>query len=98
MNKADGGNRRFIMVQLPERLSEPKKVDGGRELRTISDIGIERLRRVSQGFTAEAVGKLVAPGDEPDDVGFRVIKLTSSNFKIWSGDDARRDPKPSGSS
>lgn len=83
MNSKDGGNRRFILVQLPEHLSEPKQLEGGKELRSISDIGIERLRRVSQELESEVAGKFDAISEKPVDFGFRVLKLASSNFKVW---------------
>jgi adenine-specific DNA-methyltransferase len=73
-NKEDGGNRRFIMVQLPEPLPQKDKLSNGVVLKTIADIGIERLRRVIKGY-----GKHKGiPGD------FKVFRLDSS---IISHDD-----------
>ncbi|NIV16717.1 MAG: hypothetical protein GWN62_37355 [Aliifodinibius sp.] len=49
-NTEDRGNRRFIMVQLPEPLPQKDKLSNGVILKTIADIGKERLRRVIRGL------------------------------------------------
>jgi adenine-specific DNA-methyltransferase len=46
-NREDGGNRRFVMVQSPELLCPPRTLEDGTVLRTIADIGRERIRRVA---------------------------------------------------
>lgn len=69
LNKQDGGNRKFILVQLPE----PTDKEG---FATISEITKERIRRVAQAMDEEDAG-----GGQ--DRGFKVFKLSSSNFKIW---------------
>jgi len=96
LNKEDGGNRKFIMVQLPEsceKSSEAYKVG----YKTIVDIGKERIRRVIRKIAAEqaakakeAEGSLFGPaeGAIPNlDLGFKVFKLDRSTFKIWDGPD-----------
>lgn len=95
LNTEDGGNRKFIMVQLPEPCDE--KSDAFKAgYKNIADIGKERIRRVIKKIeeeraakAKEAKGKL--PGmaeDLPDlDLGFKVFKLDKSNFKIWDGSD-----------
>jgi adenine-specific DNA-methyltransferase len=75
-NNEDGGNRRFIMVQLPEPTENP-------EYPTIADIGKERIRRVANKLNTEDGEQLSAQDDPGQDRGFRVFKLTSSNFKVW---------------
>lgn len=88
-NASDGKKRRSILVQLPEPLpgDSPAK-DQGYE--TLSDMGIERMRRSGQAILAEieennAQLKLgEKPRDTPD-IGFRVLKLDSSNFDDVSG-------------
>jgi len=78
-NKEDGGNRHFIMVQLPEPTGSP-------DFPTIADIGKERIRRVIARLKAEREGQLPLDTREaPEDLGFRVFKLTPSNLRIWSG-------------
>jgi adenine-specific DNA-methyltransferase len=87
-NFDDGGNRRFILVQLPEPLPKPES-----GLNTIFDMGAARLRNVTNEITSAEDGKLV--GVKSDDVlpllGFRKLRLTSSNFKIWDGTE---EPSP----
>lgn len=75
LNAADGGNRRFIMVQLPQPCDEKSDAfQAGYE--TISDITKERIRRA---------GKKILEGEcHPEwngDVGFRVLKIDTSNMK-----------------
>jgi adenine-specific DNA-methyltransferase len=75
LNNEDGGNRKFILVQLPEQA-------GREDFKTIADITKERVRRVIQRHEKEAEGKLDL-GNRPKE-GFRVLKLATSNFKIWN--------------
>jgi adenine-specific DNA-methyltransferase len=73
-NRKDGGNRKYILVQLPEPTPEGSPArDMG--LRTIAEICIERLKRIGNNYR-----------DLHSDVGFRTFALTRSNFKVWSGD------------
>ena len=77
LNAEDGGNRRFILVQIPE------EVDG--EYKTICEIGEERIRRAGAKIVAEIeeANKQLKLGEEPKpvpDVGFRVLRIDSSNF------------------
>jgi len=73
-NLEDGGNRRFIYVQIPEPLPKPEE-----RLKTIFDIGVERLRSVSAQIME---GSLAFAGD----LGYRVFKLDSSNIRAWEPD------------
>ncbi len=85
LNRADGGNRRFIMVQLPEPLESPKTLDDGTVLRTIADIGKERMRRVIRKLGEETGGQQsLEQRENPEDLGFRVFKLVESSFRQWS--------------
>lgn len=73
LNAEDGGNRRFIMVQLPEVCAEDSEAFKA-GYKNICEIGKERIRR--------AGAKLA--GDHPAlDVGFKVFKLDTSNMKVW---------------
>ncbi len=90
LNKEDSGNRKFIMVQLPESTSPPDKGDkGGSEAykagyKTIAEIGKERIRRVIKKIKKEQRSKLDLDGNaDKQDLGFKVFKLQNSNFKIW---------------
>ena len=76
LNAGDGGNRRFILVQLPE----PTEQD---DSRTIADITKARLRKAAEAIRKEQEGKLDLEGDRHPDLGFRTYKLAASNFKIW---------------
>ncbi len=81
LNKQDGGNRRFLLVQLPEPLPKPEL-----RLKTIADITKERVRRVIKKFNEEGAGKLDLEGAKPQDRGFKVFKLSESNFKPWNAE------------
>lgn len=74
-NAEDGGNRRFILVQLPEVTpndSEAQKAG----YKTICDIGKERIRRA--GAKLIETNRITAPNL---DIGFRVLKVDFSNMK-----------------
>ncbi len=83
INKQDGGNRKFICVQLPEKCEE--KSDAFKAgYKTIADIGKERIRRVIKKIKEDQDGKLDLDGNiSKQDLGFKVLKLRQSNFKIW---------------
>ena len=84
LNK-DGGNRKFIMVQLPEPCApDSEALKAG--YKTIADIGKERIRRVIKRSQEEQVQKKdLFSGDKSKlDLGFKVFKLEPSNFKLWN--------------
>jgi len=84
MNHADGGNRRFICVQLPEP-TENKRFS------TIAEIGEERIRRVI-GKLAKETQPSLGEREAPEDLGFKVFKLSKPNIQQWpEGED--RDPE-----
>jgi len=96
LNAQDGGNRKFILVQLPEPTER-------KDFPTIAEITKERVRRVIQKLSRaktqrreEEAGKLKL-GDlaslRESDLGFKAFKLSSSNFKVW---DAATAPKEAG--
>lgn len=93
LNAEDGGNRKFIMVQLPE-LCDEKSEAYKAGYKNICEIGKERIRRAGKKILEEK-GDQIAIGDEekkPLDVGFKVFKLDTSNLKLWdntpiTGDD-----------
>lgn len=82
-NMADGANRKYILVQLPEPLDPSKKeqkiaaeyCDAIGKPRNIAELTKEHLRR----FRARHAGKL----ETPTDLGFRVFKLDTSNIRAW---------------
>lgn len=77
-NAQDGGSRRFIAVQLPEPVGEERKA-AARDLPTISAVCAERIRRALARTQPQLSSKNL-------DVGFRFLRLTSSNFKLWGED------------
>ncbi len=77
LNAEDGGNRRFIMVQLPEACVEGSEAAKA-GYKNICEIGKERIRRAGEKVKEEAGEKA-----EGLDIGFRVFKLDSSNVKPW---------------
>jgi adenine-specific DNA-methyltransferase len=92
MNRNDGGNRQFLMVQLPESTPEAStaKKDG---YNTIADIGKERIRRVIKKMEDGDKGKLDLAGrPTPEDLGFRVFTLAESNCRPWKGVE-EKDPE-----
>ena len=111
LNAEDGGNRKFIMVQLPEKCDEKSEAYKA-GYKNICEIGKERIRRAGQKIAMELAGKdlikrqdqiIMALKSSPDtprvieemrknhigesngkcpvDIGFRVLKLDSSNMK-----------------
>lgn len=74
LNAEDDGNRKFIMVQLPESTDNP-------EFENICEIGKERIRRAGEKIKEEK-------GLEAEklDIGFKVLKLDSSNIRKWQPD------------
>mgnify|MGYP001034638123 CR=1 FL=1 len=78
LNKEDDGNRKFILVQIPE-LTDEKSEAYKAGYKTISDICIERVKRVSEKIKNEDEGKLLKE-DKNLDLGFKVFKLAPSFF------------------
>ncbi len=76
LNAEDGGNRRFIMVQLPE-LTDEKSEAYKAGYKNICEIGKERIRRAGRKIKEENASQ---KGIERLDVGFRVLKLDESNM------------------
>ena len=90
-NAADGGNRRYILVQLPEPLDPESKIRRlllttvtARQARNIAELTKERLRRAGKKIREE--NPMFA-----GDLGFRVFKLASSNIRAW---EPNRDDLP----
>lgn len=74
-NYQDGGNRKFIMVQLPEETDEKSEANKA-GYKNICEIGKERIRRAGKKIVEENPDKA-----KELDIGFRVLKLDSSNMK-----------------
>ncbi|WP_456485751.1 site-specific DNA-methyltransferase [Hydrogenimonas sp.] len=89
LNAEDGGNRKFIMVQLPEPTDEKSEAYKA-GYKTIAEIGKERIRRAGRKIKEESADK---EGIENLDIGFRVLKVDSSNMKdvYFTPDEASRE-------
>lgn len=75
LNAEDGGKRKFIMVQLPEKTDEKSEAFKA-GYKNICEIGKERIRRAGEKIKEEA-----GFNGQNLDIGFRVLKLDSSNMK-----------------
>ena len=78
LNAEDGGNRKFIMVQLPE-LCDKKSEAFKAGYQNICEIGKERIRCAGRNIN----DKQVNHNNSPLDIGFKVFKLDSSNIVKW---------------
>jgi len=107
-NKKDGGNRKFILVQLPELTDENSEAYKA-GYKTIADISKERIRRVIKRLNHDLPDSKITmikdknqqqlfdakenqvnqtnPINHGSDNGFKVFKLSPSNFKIWRGNE-----------
>lgn len=89
-NAENGGNRRNIQVQLPEP-TDSKSEAHKAGYKTISDIAKERIRRAGEKINTDFADKLLER-DTHLDVGFKVYKLSESNFTKWqSQSDTNKD-------
>ena len=89
-NYIDGGNRRFICVQLPEPTQEDSEAFKA-GYKNICEIGKERIRRAGEKIKEEVENgnsqlKIDEEPKKVPDIGFKVFKLDSSNLKKWNPD------------
>ena len=85
LNKEDGMNRHFIMVQIPEICNDNSEAANA-GYHTICEIGEERIRRAGEKIKAgiEQQNTQLELGAEPKqvpDIGFRVLRIDSSNYR-----------------
>ena len=85
LNAEDGGHRKFIMVQLPEKTDEKSKAYKA-GYKNICEIGKERIRRAGKQILSAGGGQLSFSETQPDqsapiDIGFRCLRLDSSNME-----------------
>ncbi|PWB85242.1 site-specific DNA-methyltransferase [Methanobrevibacter thaueri] len=93
LNAEDNGNRKFLLIQIPEEITEENKSgkskkiahesikflkENNKEL-NICEIGKERIRRIGKNIIKESENKSL-------DIGFKVFKLDSSNLEKWEPD------------
>jgi len=94
VNVRDGGHRRFVMIQLPEpTAADSEAAQAG--YKTIAEIGKERIRRVIEKLAESGIASTgVAQGSLLDgsgkysdaELGFRVLKLDTSNITAWDAE------------
>ncbi len=92
LNREDGGNRKYICVQLPEKCDEKSEAFKA-GYKTIADIAKERIRRAGTKIRGEVeaeqakqsgeLGLAGTPEVKMPDLGFKVFRLEDSNFKQW---------------
>ena len=88
LNAEDGGNRKFIMIQLPELCNEKSEAYKA-GYNNICDIGEERIRRAGEQIKSEwekehpSDGLLGSEEQFTTDIGFKVFKLDSTNVNEW---------------
>lgn len=82
LNAEDGGNRKFIMVQLPEPTDEKSEAHKAGYM-NICEIGKERIRRAGEKIKEKYKDK---ENIENLDIGFKVLKLDTSNIRKWQPD------------
>lgn len=86
-NREDSGDRKFILVQIPEQLPKAES-----SVKTIADLAKSRIRNVAQDIKdtedKNANGKLSNTINRIQelDLGFKVFKLDNSNIKPWDAD------------
>ena len=83
LNAEDGGNRKYIMVQLPEVCDEKSEAYKA-GYKNICEIGKERIRRAGEKIKSDET--LPAENREKLGIGFKVFKLDSSNIKEWDSE------------
>lgn len=88
LNAEDNGNRKFIMVQLPE-VTDEKSEAFKNGYKNICEIGKERIRRAGEKIKEEIEkeNQKLMLGEEPKkvpDIGFKVFKLDTSNIRKWN--------------
>lgn len=90
LNDEDGGNRKFILVQYPQEITEEGKTGKSKKIAkaainfltehnmdlTIAEIGKERIRRCGD--------KILDESDDDLDIGFKVFKVDESSFIPWN--------------
>ncbi len=76
LNTEDCGDRKFILVQLPEPTDR-------KDFPTIAEITKERVRRVIRKLESTDTGQLTLAEVPKADLGFKVFKLAPSNFSVW---------------
>lgn len=81
-NAKDGGTRRYILVQLPEKL-EPDDPNTTNGMHSIFDLCVHRMRSVQRILATERQPGFNFDNKTNADLGFRVYRLSESSFQLW---------------
>lgn len=85
INMQDGGNRKYICVQIPEPTDKKSKAyEAGHK--TIADIGKQRIHKVSREIIDKCNDELSLGSRNEGNLGVKVFKLSPSNFRTWEND------------
>jgi adenine-specific DNA-methyltransferase len=87
LNSEDGGERKYICVQLPEKTDESSEAFNSGYF-SLAEITKERIRRAGEKIKSEINNDLFSKTDRRLDIGFKVFKLDSSNINSWDSDPA----------
>jgi adenine-specific DNA-methyltransferase len=82
LNKEEEIERKFICVQLPENCIEKSEAFKA-GYRTIAEVAKERIKRAAKLISEDKQKELDFHPDKKIDLGFKVFKLSDSNFKLW---------------
>src|SRR5580704_6563555 len=82
LNHEDGSNRRFVVVQLPEKFSQSS---GSANYKTIADICRARIKRTIDRIKAGNGERDPDDAEGPENISVREFHLSSSNMKTWTG-------------
>lgn len=90
INKNKKINAKFILIQLPELIeADSRPFNAG--YKNIAEISKERIRRAIKKIEKEKAEKPDMFDNSKQDLGFKVFKLTPSNFKIWRSGDVNEE-------
>lgn len=82
LNKEEDINRKYICVQLPENCIEKSEAFKA-GYKTIAEVAKERIKRVAKLIKENKQKELDFNPEKKTDLGFKVFKLSDSNFKLW---------------
>jgi adenine-specific DNA-methyltransferase len=82
LNRADGGRRRCVLIQMPERLATAFDA-GGKPLETLSQVGRERVRRSAARLRKDTTSQIPMGESGPEDLGLACFRLEESRLHEW---------------
>jgi len=85
LNREDGSNRRFVLVQLPE----PYRSGQAKGIRTIADVARTRIQKSIEKLLQAEVQPDPDEREGPENLGLRVFKLADSSIRRWKGVEAK---------